>query len=192
MKDTLSCSEGITRLWWIPLFTGILCIIFGIWCFCSPETSLPVFAYVFAVCMCFAALLNFAYAYVNSGTDSGWGWALALGILELIAGVWLFALPESILVDAFIFVIGIWIIVAAINSICEACVISSVTPAWMIWMILLLVFTIIASFIFLSNPIIGEIAVWLWIGLSLISFGIFRIIFSIKANNANTLLNKRI
>jgi len=142
--------------------------------------------------MCFAALLNFAYAYVNSGTDSGWGWALALGILELIAGVWLFALPESILVDAFIFVIGIWIIVAAINSICEACVISSVTPAWMIWMILLLVFTIIASFIFLSNPIIGEIAVWLWIGLSLISFGIFRIIFSIKANNANTLLNKRI
>lgn len=187
MKDTLPYKGGLTRLWWIPLITGILSICFGIWCLCSPETSLPVFAYVFAGAMCLAALLNFVYSFLNSGRDSGWGWSLALGILELIAGVWLFSLPEVLLVDTFIFVIGIWLIVAAINSICEASVLSTVSPAWMIWMILLLIATIILAFVFLSNPIAGGIAVWLWIGLSLITFGIFRIAFSMKARQVNKL-----
>lgn len=187
MKETFPYHGGLTRLWWIPLVTGVLSIAFGIWCFCSPQTSLPVFAYVFAGCMCLAALLNFVYSYVNSGIDSGWGWALALGILELICGVWLFTLPTTILVDTFIFVIGVWIIVAAINSICEAAVLSSVSAAWVIWMILLLFITIVFTFIFLSDPIVGGVAVWLYLGISLVTFGVFRIVFAAKAKQLNDL-----
>lgn len=187
MKENIPYRSGLTRLWWIPLVTGILSVTFGIWCFCSPEASLTVFAYMFASCMVIAAVLNFVYAYLNSGIDSGWGWALAMGILELLAGVWLFSLPHVILVDTFIFVIGIWIIVASINSICEACVLSSVSTAWMIWMILLLFVTIIFAVLFISNPVVGGIAVWLYIGISLITFGIFRIVFAAKAKQLNNI-----
>ncbi|MEZ3551177.1 MAG: DUF308 domain-containing protein [Muribaculaceae bacterium] len=185
MKEKTPYYGSLTRLWWIPMVTGVLSVAFGIWCFCSPEASLTVFAYLFAACMVVAALLNFVYAFLNTGKDSGWGWALALGILELLAGVWLFSLPQIVLVDTFIFVIGIWIIVAAINSICEACVLSSVSPGWMVWMILLLFVTIVFAVLFLSNPVVGGVAVWLYIGISLITFGVFRIVFAVKAKQLN-------
>ena len=132
-----------------------------------------------------STLLNFVYAFLNTGKDSGWGWYLALGILELLAGVRLFSLPRIVLVDTFIFVIGIWIIVAAINSICEACVLSSVSPGWMVRMILLLFVTIVFAVLFLSNPVVGGVAVWLYIGISLITFGVFRIVFAVKAKQLN-------
>lgn len=187
MKDKIPYRSGLTRFWWVPLLTGIVSIAFGIWCFCAPAESMIVLAYVFAGLMCAAALLNFIYAFANSGYDSGWGWSLALGILELFCGVWMFALPQPVLVDTFIFIVGIWIIVAAINSICEACVLSAVSPAWIIWMVLLLLATIVFSVIFLSNPIVGGVAVWLWIGISLITFGIVRVCFAFKARQLNKL-----
>ena len=184
MKDKIT-RGGLTRLWWIPLLTGLVCIGFGIWCFVDPTESLTVFAYIFAGCMCAAGLLNFIYSFMASGLDSGWGWSLALGILELFAGIWLFTLPAPILVSTFIFVIGVWIIVAAINSIAEACVLTSVSPAWVIWMVLLLFVTIIFAVIFMSNPLIGGVAVWFYIGISLITFGIYRIFFATQMKKLN-------
>lgn len=178
MRDSFSFKGAITRLWWVPMVTGLISVAFGIWCMLSPQTSLPVFAYIFAGALCFAALLNFVFAAMNAGFGHGWGWALALGILELFAGIWLFTLPQVILVDTFIFVVGIWILVAAINSICEACMLSSVSVLWTIFMVLLLVATMFFAVIFLSDPIAGGIAVWLWIGISMVTFGIYRIFFA--------------
>ncbi|MDE6534045.1 MAG: DUF308 domain-containing protein [Muribaculaceae bacterium] len=178
-------SRGITRLWWIPLITGILCIGFGVWCILSPVSSLPVLAYVFAGCFCGAGFLNVVYSIINARVNKGWGWSFALGVLELICGVWLFMLPEGVLVQTFIFIIGIWILVAAVNSICEACLFASYSPLWMVWMILLLVATVVFSIMFLSDPVAGGIAVWLWIGLSLILFGLYRIVFAVKVRHLN-------
>lgn len=184
MKNTIVTSGPLARLWWIPLITGLASVALGVWCILSPQSSLPVFSYIFAGCMCVSALLNFLLAGINSGPGSGWGWSLALGILELIAGVWLFTLPEATLVETFIIIIGIWILVAAINSICEATMLSYLSPWMTIWMVLLLIATIFFAIIFLSNPIAGGIAVWLYIGVSLITFGIFRISLAIGVRKA--------
>ena len=185
MKNSVTFRSGLTKYWWIPLLTGLISIGFGIWCFCAPAESLTVMAYVFAGLMCAAALLNFFFAFASSRFDSGWGWSLALGLLEMFCGVWMFSLPTAVLVSTFIFVIGIWIIVAAINSICEACMLSSVSPWWIFWMILLLIATIGFAFIFMSDPIIGGVAVWLWIGISLLTFGLYRIIWATQIKKLN-------
>jgi hypothetical protein len=177
--------RGLTRLWWVPLITGLVSMGFGIWCVFSPESSLPVLAYAFAGCLCAAALLNLIYSCVNARFNPGWGWGFALGVLEMVAGVWLFTLPEMLLVQTFIFVIGVWILVVAINSICEACIFASYSPLWMVWMILLLIATVVFSIIFLSNPVAGGVAVWLWIGLSLILFGLYRIVFAFRIRHLN-------
>lgn len=176
IMDTISrINQGVARLWWVPLLTGLICIGLGIWTFCSPIESMEVLAYVFAAIMLAAGVLDISFALMNSGITSNWGWSLALGLLELIAGIWLFTLPAVALTGVFVFVIGVWILVAAVNSICEAASLSNVSGWWTVWMILMLIATVAFAVIFLSDPIAGGVAVWLWVGLSLICFGVYRL-----------------
>lgn len=181
---------NFTKVWWIPLLTGLVSIGLGIWCFLSPAESISFLALLFAACFTAAGILNVCYSFANIRAHSGWGWSLALGLLEIIAGIWLFALPEALLVTTFMWIVGIWIIVSAINSICESTFFAGYSPWAMIWMILLLIATLVFAFIFLSNPIAGGVAVWLWIGLSLIFFGIYRITFAFGIRALTHRLNK--
>lgn len=185
MKDTFILKKGISRFWWIPLITGLLSIGLGIWTLLCPAESIPVLAYVFAGCMVFAGVLNVAYAFMASNLITGWGWSLALGLLEVLAGVWLFTLPEAQLAMTFVFVIGVWILVAAINSLAEACMMSALSPVWVTWMIVMLIITFVLAVMFLSSPLAGGIAVWLWLGISFITFGVYRLILSARIKTVN-------
>ena len=189
MGKMSTLRTGLRHLIWLPVITGLISIGLGIWCLCSPMTSLEVFAYVFAGCLCVAGALNLFLAFGNRSVGWSWGWALAAGILELFCGIWMFTMPAPVLTGAFIFFIGIWIIVAAINALCESFVISSYSPGWTIFSILLLIATVVLACIFLSNPISGGIAVWLWIGLSLIFFGVYRLIFAGNLRSINRLID---
>ena len=173
-----STTGIITQYWWIPLITGLVAIGLGIWCLCDPSCSLPVLAYTFAAIMVIAGCMNFSFAITSSRYYSGWGWSIALGILELICGVWLWCLPAPILTVAFMYIIGIWILVVAINGISEACVLSTISPAWVIWMVLLLLATIAFAIVFISNPVLSGITEWIWLGISLITYGVYRICFA--------------
>lgn len=184
--ETLSGLERrIHRLWWIPLITGIIGIGLGVWCFWSPATSLPVFAYVFAGILIVAGILNMEYAFVNNSLGTNWGWSLALGILELVCGVWLCTLPPLVIVPVFIYAVGIWVLVVAINAICEAASLPRAGAGWMVWMIIMLVATIFFAIYFLSSPIAGGIAGWIWLGLSLIFYGIYRIMLAFRIKSLN-------
>ncbi len=175
MQYTASIRTGVSRFWWIPLLTGLISLGLGIWCLCSPLASLTVLAYIFAGLFVAAGVLNLCFALFTRKFGLNWGWSLVTGILEIIGGVWMFTLPQPALVSAFIFIIGIMILVMAINSLGEACMLSSFSGAAFIWMLLLLTITIIFAIVFLSSPIAGGIAVWLWIGISLITFGVYRL-----------------
>ncbi len=167
----------ISRLWWVPLVTGLISLGLGVWTILCPAESLPILAYTFAACLIAAGVLNVGYAFIGSGLPN-WGWSLVLGILEFVAGAWLFSLSAPAATSAFIFIMGIWLLVAAINSIGEASMLSVVSGWGMVWMIFLLICTMALVVIFLSAPIQGGIVVWLWLGISLITFGIFRISLS--------------
>lgn len=177
MENTILKTK-LTRIWWVPLFTGLLAVVLGVWSLFSPMQSLTAFAYAFACCLSLAGLFNCIYAGFNSRAHSGWGWSLALGLLEIVSGVWMFCLPEAVLVQTFVYIIGIWLLVAAINSICEACLFAGYNAFWMLLMIVMLVAAVIFAVIFLSNPVMTGVAVWVWLGLSLILFGIYRLTFA--------------
>ncbi|MCM1153418.1 MAG: DUF308 domain-containing protein [Muribaculum sp.] len=190
MSQLSSFRGKIHRLWWIPLITGIVGIALGIWCLLSPSTSLPVFAYV--VCWGFVAagLLNLVYACVNTSIGSNWGWSLALGLLELICGIWMLTLPDEVLTYAFVFAIGIWLIIAAINSISETAMLARFSPGWMIWTVLLLIATIFFAIYFLCDPLFGGIAAWIWLGISLLSFGCYRIALAFQIRSINNKISR--
>lgn len=166
---------GITRFRWIPLLSGIIAIGLGIWCFCSPVTSIPVMAYMFAAIICLAGVFNLTFAAVNRRHFPNWGWSLALGILDLLAGIWMLCLPEEELAITFVIVLGIWLVCIAINAICESFVISNNSVLWTIFAIVMLIVTIYFAALVLSSPLSMALAGWVYLGISLISFGIFRI-----------------
>lgn len=107
---------------------------------------------------------------------------LAVGLLELLCGIWLLCIPQPVLTIAFMYVIGIWILVVAINGICEACAMSAISPTWIIWAVLLLVCTIVFGIVFITNPVLSTVTEWMWLGLALITYGFYRISFGYRLN----------
>lgn len=182
-------NNAITRFWWFPLITGLLSVGVGVWCLLCPAQSLPVLAVVFAICIIAAGLLNIAFGIANTAPHSNWGWSLALGIFELIVGVWLFMIPEPALVSTFIFTVGIYLVVVTINAICETCVLSSYANDWTVWLLGFLLITLVFALVFLAGPVAGGIAVWLYIGISFITFGIYRLILAAKLRKINKRIN---
>lgn len=171
-------GQRLARLWWIPLVTGIICIGLGIWTFCCPVESMIVLAYTFAFCMIVAGCLDLGYAFANTSAAPNWGWSLALGIIEVIFGIWLLSMPAGVLTVAFMYAVAIWILIVSINAICEACSLSGFSTGWLVIMIILLLATIFFAVYILCNPILGGIAVWLWIGMSFVVYGVYRIVFA--------------
>lgn len=177
-------SNGlISRYWWIPVITGIISIAFGIWCLCDPSQSLPVLAYLFAGGMVVAGVLNCSFAFVNTSVYSGWAWSLFLGILELIAGIWMFFIPVPELTVMFMYIIGIWILVVSINGFVECCTMARYNMWYVLFMVILLFCSVAFSIILLCNTIQSLYIEWIWIGLSLLTFGIYRIAFGCSMKN---------
>lgn len=169
-----------TKLWWIPMITGLLAVAIGIWCLCSPLSSLTVLAWFFAAAITAAGVMNLGYGIANTAPHSSWGWSLALGLIEIICGIWLFMMPEAQLITVFIYTIGLYLIFVTINAICEAFVLAGYARDWLAWMLIFLFAALVFAIIFLAGPIAGGIAVWLYIGISFIAFGCYRIILAFK------------
>ena len=91
------------------------------------------------------------------------------------------------LIIAFMFIAGFWLLFAAINACCESFAVSAGNPGWTVVSVVFLVLTVIFAVVFLSNPIVGGIAVWLWLGLSLLSYGVFKIVLACKLKTLGTL-----
>lgn len=185
--QTQTSLLSFSRYWWIPLISGLLFFVFGIWTLCCPGESLEVLAYAFAIIFTLAGLFYIFFAAAASRWSSDWGWNLAIGILEVILGIWLLTLPAPQLTVAFMFIAGFWLLFAAINSVCESFAVSAGSFGWTMVSVLFLIATIIFAVIFLSNPIVGGIAVWLWLGLSLLCYGIFKIVVAFKLRSLGRL-----
>lgn len=183
MKNTF--RRYASKLWWFPLITGLLSIGMGIWCLFSPTSSLTLLAYVFTALLLLAGCMNLSYGIINTAPHSNWGWSLALGILEVIMAFWLYSLPVATLVTAFIFGVGIYLIIVAINALCESFMLHSYSGEGTWLFVLLLLATLFFAFIFLMAPVAGGVAVWLYIGISFITFGCYRIALAVKINRIN-------
>lgn len=180
-----SIERKIHRIWWVPLITGIIALGLGIWCFWAPASSMEVLAFVFSAGIILAGILNISYAIVNSALDTNWGWSLVLGILEVVCGVWLCTVPGPQLTIAFAYAAGIWVLVASIMSIGEALFFSRYSFGWAIGMIVLLIFTCFFGFYILLNPFFSGFVGWVWIGCSLLFFGVWRICLAFKIRSLN-------
>ena len=176
---------GLTRLWWIPLLTGLAFIGFGAWCLCDPSQSLPILAYIFAGCIGVVGIFNMIYGLSNTGNNSTWGWAAACGVIEILFSLFLFFIPEPTLTVAFVYGIGLYIIFMTIFSFWESFMTMRYSSVW-VWPIIIFVLAaLVFAFLFILGPIGTATLGWLYIGISFICYGIYRILLSFCIRRIN-------
>ena len=176
---------GLTKLWWIPLITGLVFIGFGIWCLCDPSSSLPILAYIFAGCIGAIGIFNLIFGFSNAAANHGWGWAAAGGIVEILFAILLFFIPTPILTWVFVYGVGIYIIFMSIYSFCDSFMMSSYSSSLFWWILPFLLASLVFALIFILGPIGGSIIGWLYIGISFICYGVFRLLLSFRIRKIN-------
>ncbi len=113
-----------------------------------------------------------------------------MGALGMICGIWLLTLPAPQLTVTFIYVIGFYLVFAAVNGICDACTFYGYSRDWFGWILALLLIMLLFAIIFIAGPIAGGVAVWLYIGISFIVYGIYRMFVAAKIRRVNRIFSK--
>lgn len=174
---TNSNIYGPSRFWWIPIISGLIFIVFGILCLCSPAATLPVLAYVFAGCIGAVGIFNLFFGFFNTGSYHGWGFAAAAGVIEILFSIFLFFLPAATLTYVFTYGVGVYIIFMTVYSFFDG--LMQGTKSFGFWVILFfLLAALVFALIYILGPIGGAVLGWLYIGISFICYGIYRIIFA--------------
>lgn len=179
---------GMSRLWWIPLLTGLIFIGFGVWCLCDPAPSLSILAYIFAGLIGAVGVFNFIFGLCNVSSYHGWGWAVAAGVVEILFSIFLFFIPTAILTWIFVYGVGLYIIFMAIYSFFDSFMLARSSALYIFFTALFLIAALVFAFFFILSPGgVNNVSVlgWLWIGISFICYGIFRVMLSCKIRQLN-------
>lgn len=180
---------GITKYWWLPLLTGLVCLGLGIWSICCPSQSLPIIAMAFAICLLAVGIFDAVWGLATSKHNPGWGWDLCLAVIDIVAGVWMLNMSPEQMTITFLYIVGIWLIFAAFNGIGQMFAISVYNPVATVLAVILLIGTIFFSFWLIINPIGLGITAWIWIGIALCCYGIFKISLAFKVKNYHNMLS---
>lgn len=176
---------GLTKLWWIPLITGLIFIGFGIWCLCDPAPSLSILAYIFAGAIGAVGIFNVVYGFSNVSSYHGWGWAVGAGIIEILFSIFLFFIPSPALTWIFVYGVGLYIIFMTVFSFFDGLNMSRSSSFSMFWTVLFLLAALVFACIFIFSPVGTAVFGWLWIGISFICYGVYRVLLSCNLRSIN-------
>ena len=175
--------DGIRRYWWLPLITGILCIALGAWTIFAPSSALPAMAIAFAYCLILLGIFDVIWSLSTNRLNPSWGWDLVMGVIDIIAGGWMLTMNPAEMTMTFLYIIAIWIIFAAFNGVAQLMAVS-VKNVWAtIFGIILLIATIVMTFWILVNPVELGLLAWMWIGIALLCYGVFRVTIAFRIRN---------
>ena len=183
--ETSDYYHGLTKLWWLPLLSGIIFVGLGVWCLCDPGPFLSIMAYIFAGLIGAVGLFNLFYGICNYNTNANWGWAVAGGIVEILFCIFLYFIPDPLLAYVFVYGTGLYIIFMAIYSFFEYFMALRGSGFWMACASLLVLCALAFALIFILGPGAPGLIGWIWIGVSFLSYGVYRIILATRIKALN-------
>lgn len=93
MASFIKAIRNAIRLWYVPLITGLLWLVLGIYIFTIPEETYLVLAGFFTVSLLISGVFETYFSIQNRNRIEGWGGYLAGGILNLLVGLVLLVYP---------------------------------------------------------------------------------------------------
>ena len=188
--NSLKTVRNSVKNWYILLIVGLIFLAAGIYSFVSPEGSLLALAFFFGWSFLISGAIEIVFSISNRDELENWGWTLIFGIITFLVGVLLLARP-GITIVMLSFSLGFLVLFRSIGAISFALELKNYedNSGWGT----LLAFGILGvlfSFLLLWNPGLAGLTIAFWIGLALVTAGIFSIYLSLKLRKLKGLPGK--
>lgn len=188
MLTETNLEKKTFKYWWLSLIVGIMSMVAGICCFVTPVSSIVALTTLFMVVLILGGIFNIVSAIMKRQWNHYWGWDLARGIVEVLFGIWLFMLPTSLVTTTLVYVFGFWMMFHSIIGICESCELAGFPLKGWGWLLFFNILSLLCSFIFLISPIYGGIFILVYVGISFMLYGIFRIVLAFQFRKLSKVL----
>lgn len=189
MSTFVKFIKNSIKHWYILLIIGILFVGLAFFSFTRPLDAYLTLAILFGATFLLAGLLEVIFAIVNRKEIDNWGWSLISGLLTLIVGKILIAYPGITMVTLPL-IIGFAMLFKSISAIGHSIDLKKYKVAdWGYLLALGILGTIFSNFI-IWHPLVGGLAVGIWIGLTFLTIGLYSIFLSLKMKNLKKLPGK--
>ena len=174
MNNPIEAIGQRIKNWWVPVLIGVLLILMAIYVMANPVGSLLGLAMFFSIMLIASGLASMAFAWVNRNVMTGWGWNFGGGILELLLGVVLLNRPGATMAILTL-LLGFWLIFRSAYGISMAFEMRDYRIKN--WGMVLVggIITGILALCVIFDPFAGAVVISIWIGLALLTSGMFTI-----------------
>lgn len=179
-NDLFYSAKQAVKFWWVSILVGVLAVALGIWSLITPLTTLVALTLVFSITFFVSGIFEIAFALSNKKVLKGWGWTLVSGIIDLIFGLILVAMPIEVIALVLTYFVGFWVMFQSIWAIGSAAELQRNGVKGWGWLMALAVLGVIMSFIFIMSPAFTTGFIIALVSISFISYGFFRIYLGIK------------
>ncbi|SBV98707.1 DUF308 domain-containing protein [uncultured Dysgonomonas sp.] len=179
-NDLFYSAKQAVKFWWVSILVGVLAVALGIWSLITPLTTLVALTLVFAITFFVSGIFEIAFALSNKKVLKGWGWTLISGIIDLIFGLILVAMPVEVIALVLTYFVGFWVMFQSIWAIGSAAELQRNGVKGWGWLMTLAVLGVIMSFIFIMSPAFTTGFIIALVSISFISYGFFRIYLGFK------------
>ena len=177
MATTLFVSKKKVKNWWTSLLLGLLYVALGIWILSMPLESYVSLSLIFSAFIVLSGIFWIAFSISIKTEFPGWSWFLVGGIIELVIGTLLIVHP-AITLTILPFFIGFWLLFGGIMGIGSALHYKSLGGINWGWPLAFGIATVMFSILLLVNPIFAGISIVFMTSFSLMTLGVFRIVFA--------------
>jgi uncharacterized membrane protein HdeD (DUF308 family) len=188
--STLKTVRNSVKNWYIVLIVGLIFLGAGIYCFVSPEASFLALALFFGWSFLISGAIEIVFSISNRDELENWGWTLIFGVITFLVGLLLLARPEITMLTL-AFSLGFLVLFRSIGAISFALDLKGYedNSGWGT-MLVFGILGILFSFLLLWNPGFAGMTIVFWIGLALVTAGIFSIYLSLKLRKLKGLPQK--
>lgn len=189
-NDLFYSAKKAVKFWWVSILIGLLALALGIWFIFTPLTTLVALAIVFAAAFLVSGIFEIIFAISNKNVLKGWGWTLASGIIDLMFGLILIAMPIDVLTLLLAYFVGFWVMFQSIWAIGTSAELQRNGVKGWGWLMALAILGVIMSFIFIMSPVFATGFIIALVSISFISYGCFRIYLGCKLKSLHNEMEK--
>ena len=158
----------LARNWWALALRGLVAVLFGLLTFFLPGITLVTLVLLFGA----YALVDGIFNVIAFFRVASHHWAFLIeGVIGIIAGILTFAWP-GITAIVLLYLIAFWAIFTGVFEIVAGIRLrKAITNEWLL--IVMGVLSLLFGVLILFAPIVGALAIVLWIGAYALVFGVF-------------------
>ena len=182
-------ARNSVKYWYLPLLSGIIFLLMGIWTFMNPADAYVALAFLFSISFLASGLFESLFSITNRDAIDNWGWHLIIGIFTLVVGFIMLIRPE-ISMATLPFYIGFVVLFRAMAAIGIAIDLRNYGVRSWGNMMLIGVLGLLLGFILLWNPAFAGLTAVVLTAMALIITGIYSIMISLKLKKLHDLPKK--